>query len=47
MANRTASGQYIGLVHRKQLQEQWIKTLSTFLDVPANMIGRIGGGRKK
>ena len=35
------------LVHRKQLQEQWIERLSTFLDVPAKMIGRIGGGRKK
>ena len=35
------------LVHRKQLQEQWIERLSMFLDVPAKMIGRIGGGRKK
>ena len=35
------------LVHRKQLQEQWIERLSTFLDVPVKMIGRIGGGRKK
>ncbi len=35
------------LVHRKQLQEQWIQRLSMFLDVPPKMIGRIGGGRKK
>lgn len=35
------------LVHRKQLQEQWIERLSTFLDIPKKMIGRIGGGRKK
>ncbi len=35
------------LVHRKQLQEQWIERLSMFLDVPTKMIGRIGGGRKK
>jgi superfamily II DNA or RNA helicase/very-short-patch-repair endonuclease len=35
------------LVHRKQLQEQWIERLSTFLDLPKNAIGRIGGGRRK
>lgn len=35
------------LVHRRQLQDQWIERLSTFLDVPARSIGRIGGGRKK
>ena len=35
------------LVHRKQLQEQWIERLLTFLDLPRNSIGRIGGGRKK
>ncbi len=35
------------LVHRKQLQEQWIERLSTFLELPKNAIGRIGGGRKK
>lgn len=35
------------LVHRKQLQEQWIERLLTFLDLPKNTIGRIGGGRKK
>jgi superfamily II DNA or RNA helicase/very-short-patch-repair endonuclease len=35
------------LVHRKQLQEQWIERLSTFLGLPAHEIGRVGGGRKK
>ncbi len=35
------------LVHRKQLLEQWIERLSTFLNVPANNIGQIGAGRKK
>jgi superfamily II DNA or RNA helicase/very-short-patch-repair endonuclease len=34
------------LVHRKQLQEQWIDRLSSFLDLPKNAIGRIGGGRR-
>ncbi|OGT48130.1 MAG: restriction endonuclease subunit R [Gammaproteobacteria bacterium RIFCSPHIGHO2_12_FULL_41_15] len=35
------------LVHRKQLQEQWIERLLTFLDFPRESIGKIGGGRKK
>ncbi|MFI0348584.1 MAG: DEAD/DEAH box helicase family protein [Chthoniobacterales bacterium] len=35
------------IVHRKQLQNQWIERLSSFLDLPKNSIGRIGGGRKK
>lgn len=35
------------LVHRKQLMEQWIERLSTFLEIPVKHIGRIGGGRKK
>src|ERR1051326_4509247 len=35
------------LVHRKQLQEQWIDRLSSFLGLPAREIGRVGGGRKK
>jgi len=33
------------LVHRRQLQEQWVSRLAAFLDVPERMIGRIGGGR--
>jgi superfamily II DNA or RNA helicase/very-short-patch-repair endonuclease len=32
------------LVHRRQLLDQWVDRLSTFLDVPAKVIGRIGGG---
>lgn len=35
------------LVHRQQLLEQWIERLSSFLDLPAGGVGRIGGGRRK
>lgn len=35
------------LVHRRQLLEQWVERLSTFLTLPAKAIGRIGGGQKK
>ena len=35
------------LVHRQQLLEQWVERLSTFLNLPAKSIGRLGGGRKK
>jgi superfamily II DNA or RNA helicase/very-short-patch-repair endonuclease len=35
------------LVHRRQLQQQWIERLSTFLGMPVGTIGRIGGGRNK
>ncbi|MEI8241111.1 MAG: DEAD/DEAH box helicase family protein, partial [Actinomycetota bacterium] len=35
------------LVHRRQLMEQWVERLATFLDVPAKAIGRIGGGRSR
>jgi len=35
------------LVHRRQLLEQWVERLSTFLRLPPKAIGRIGGGRKK
>jgi superfamily II DNA or RNA helicase len=35
------------LVHRRQLLEQWMERLATFLDVPPKAIGRIGGGRRK
>jgi len=35
------------LVHRKQLLEQWIERLSSFLDLNKDDIGRIGGGKKK
>ena len=35
------------LVHRRQLLDQWVQRLSTFLDVPAKSIGRVGGGRSR
>lgn len=35
------------LVHRQQLLEQWIERLTTFLGLPAKLIGRLGGGHKK
>lgn len=35
------------LVHRQQLLEQWIDRLSSFLNLAAKEIGRIGGGRRK
>jgi superfamily II DNA or RNA helicase/very-short-patch-repair endonuclease len=35
------------LVHRRQLQEQWVERLSAFLGLPRESIGRIGGGRRK
>ena len=34
------------LVHRKQLLEQWIERLSSFLALEKSSIGQIGGGRK-
>jgi superfamily II DNA or RNA helicase/very-short-patch-repair endonuclease len=34
------------LVHRRQLQEQWVERLSKFLELPPSAIGRIGGGGK-
>ena len=37
----------IVLVHRKQLLEQWIERLSSFLGIQPGSIGRFGGGRKK
>lgn len=35
------------LVHRRQLLEQWVERLSTFLGLPQKAIGRTGGGRRK
>jgi superfamily II DNA or RNA helicase len=35
------------LVCTKQLMEQWVERLSTFLGLPPKSIGRIGGGKKK
>ena len=35
------------LVHRRQLLDQWVDRLATFLGLPAKSIGRIGGGRSR
>ena len=35
------------LVHRKQLQDQWVERIEQFLGIPKKEIGRFGGGRKK
>ena len=35
------------LVHRRQLLDQWVERLTTFLRLPAKLIGRIGGGRSR
>jgi hypothetical protein len=35
------------LVHRAELLRQWQERLQTFLDVPAEAISRIGGGKAK
>jgi len=35
------------IVHRRQLLEQWMERLSSFLDISKTSIGRIGGGRNK
>jgi superfamily II DNA or RNA helicase/very-short-patch-repair endonuclease len=35
------------LVHRRQLLDQWVERLSTFLNINKREIGRIGGGRRK
>jgi len=35
------------LVHRRQLLEQWVERLSSFLGIPSSQIGRIGGGSRK
>jgi superfamily II DNA or RNA helicase/very-short-patch-repair endonuclease len=35
------------LVHRRQLLEQWIERLCTFLGLSPKSIGHIGGGRRK
>lgn len=35
------------LVHRRQLMDQWIERLSTFLDLTRSKIGAIGGGKRR
>ena len=34
-------------VHRRQLLDQWVARLQTFLDIPPNKLGVIHGGKKK
>ena len=35
------------IVHRRQLLDQWVGTLSQFLEIAAKEIGQIGGGKHK
>ena len=35
------------IVHRKQLVEQWLERIETFLGIPKHEIGRIGQGKSK
>ena len=35
------------LVHRRQLLDQWVARLQTFLDIPPSTLGVIHGGKKK
>ena len=35
------------LVHRRQLLDQWVERLSTFLTINNREIGKVGGGRRK
>ncbi len=35
------------LVHRRQLLQQWVERLSSFLHVPSKAIGQIGAGRRQ
>lgn len=35
------------LVNRRQLLDQWVRRIATFLGIPEKEIGRIGGGRRK
>lgn len=35
------------LVHRRQLLDQWIARLTTFLDIDPKKMGQIGGGKRK
>jgi len=35
------------IVHRRQLLDQWIARLKTFLDIEPKKIGQIGGGKRK
>ncbi|MBM4302171.1 MAG: DEAD/DEAH box helicase [Deltaproteobacteria bacterium] len=34
------------VVHNKELQDQWVNRIETFLGIPAGEVGRIGGGKQ-
>src|SRR5258708_12375585 len=38
---------YLVLVHRRQLMDQWIERLTALSNMPRDVIGIIGGGRRK
>ncbi len=35
------------IVHRRQLLDQWLERIETFLNLPKNQVGKIGGGKNK
>jgi superfamily II DNA or RNA helicase len=35
------------VVHRRQLMDQWLERITTFLNINKKQIGRIGGGKRK
>jgi superfamily II DNA or RNA helicase len=35
------------IVHRRQLLDQWLERIETFLNLPKKQIGKIGGGKNK
>jgi len=35
------------VVHRRQLMDQWLERIATFLNIDKKQIGRIGGGKRK
>ena len=35
------------VVHRKPLIDQWCNRISSFLNIPLNEIGKLGGGKDK
>lgn len=35
------------IVHRRQLMDQWVESLATFLEIDKKDIGRVGGGQHK
>jgi len=35
------------VVHRRQLLDQWLERIESFLNLPKNQVGKIGGGKNK